>query len=221
MKKQEQRGTGSSPRMRGAPDPGRVCGPGRGIIPADAGSTRTGRQATHGSRDHPRGCGEHHIMLDVWQSFQGSSPRMRGARSTPSVTASSWRIIPADAGSTVLIVGVVVAIGDHPRGYGEHAKLMLNNLYGKGSSPRMRGAHRWYHPGWWVPRIIPADAGSTTGKDYCTDHWQDHPRGCGEHILNCIGLFRGVGSSPRMRGALADRGDGLLQGIIPADAGST
>ena len=30
---------GSSPRMRGTPDPGRVCGPGRGIIPADAGNT--------------------------------------------------------------------------------------------------------------------------------------------------------------------------------------
>ena len=50
---------GSSPRMRGAPRQvfSRLLS-GR-IIPADAGSTGWARTGGRGSRDHPRGCGEH------------------------------------------------------------------------------------------------------------------------------------------------------------------
>ena len=71
-------------------------------------------------------------------------------------------------------------------------------------------------------RIIPAYAGSTSGRaQHKTIAW-DHPRVCGEHptLDEFIGLCRG--SSPRMRGA---RGHvlHLLGGgrIIPAYAGST
>ena len=51
---------------------------------------------------------------------------------------------------------------------------------------------------------------------------RDHPRVCGEHSISQSSKPEAMGSSPRMRGALADQ---LLQvsrlGIIPAYAGST
>ena len=106
----------------------------------------------------------------------------------------------------------------------------------------MRGAQFGSIPMRRQLRIIPADAGSTrnTGgidpdsQDHprgCGEHYagtlkdraeRDHPRGCGEHLLSMTTTPEGIGSSPRMRGALlcecivAEYG-----GIIPADAGST
>ena len=50
---------GSSPRMRGAPGLGVVGIHGKGIIPADAGSTQAFTSTTTSTKDHPRGCGEH------------------------------------------------------------------------------------------------------------------------------------------------------------------
>ena len=71
-------------------------------------------------------------------------------------------------------------------------------------------------------RIIPADAGSTSGWWRALFHYEDHPRGCGEHLLSVPTLILVGGSSPRMRGArvclIAHQ---ELGGIIPADAGST
>ena len=71
-------------------------------------------------------------------------------------------------------------------------------------------------------RIIPADAGSTRSRRRILNILGDHPRGCGEHCV--VGAVSGslAGSSPRMRGALADFGTQMAhKGIIPADAGST
>ena len=70
------------------------------IIPADAGSTR--RPGTFGSirRDHPRGCGEHHLQSSHIAYELGSSPRMRGALMDRYMPKDKMRIIPADAGST-------------------------------------------------------------------------------------------------------------------------
>ena len=93
---------GSSPRMRGAHTTVLSSVSTRGIIPADAGSTRQTwmRQAPH--RDHPRGCGEHDYRWVCRFSVLG--------------------IIPADAGSTTVVpLGDNVA-GDHPRGCGEHCR---------------------------------------------------------------------------------------------------
>ena len=50
-----------------------------------------------------------------------------------------------------------------------------------GSSPRMRGAHGGKRDLVTIPRIIPADAGSTNFGVIGLDGVQDHPRGCGEH----------------------------------------
>ena len=56
---------GSSPRMRGAQVDGLMGPLETGIIPADAGSTVRIREHNYGRRDHPRGCGEHTLLLQA------------------------------------------------------------------------------------------------------------------------------------------------------------
>ena len=92
--------TGSSPRMRGALGIGLFVVGLCGIIPADAGSTFSSHWMIKGTEDHPRGCGEHYMLIKNIRSLMGSSPRMRGARLSAD-PGLGWRgIIPADAGST-------------------------------------------------------------------------------------------------------------------------
>ena len=111
---------GSSPRMRGAP----CCPDGdsqaQGIIPADAGSTPDRVAGATIVRDHPRGCGEHIILMDVLDTQHGSSPRMRGALAGRLGLIRRSRIIPADAGSTPVRMWTADPDEDHPRGCGEH-----------------------------------------------------------------------------------------------------
>ena len=95
-------------------------------------------------------------------------------------------------------------------------------MVGLGSSPRMRGALVGHALRLRKPRIIPADAGSTCRSNARRIDWKDHPRGCGEHLLEQCLQLEDVGSSPRMRGAhIQARGFIIYSRIIPADAGST
>ena len=71
------------------------------------------------------------------------------------------RIIPADAGSTAVQDLIHDAVGDHPRGCGEHRQWITSEEQSQGSSPRMRGAPDEKLGLDKYPRIIPADAGST------------------------------------------------------------
>ena len=96
---------GSSPRMRGAQVVGQVDGPGRRIIPADAGSTIPSCLRWGQRPDHPRGCGEHLYASEQKKYDPGSSPRMRGAPSKMNLRTTIHRIIPADAGSTAKLTG--------------------------------------------------------------------------------------------------------------------
>ena len=86
--------------MRGAQSGEVELGPVAVIIPADAGSTRTGPTGPVGKPDHPRGCGEHSSFKKSHFNKPGSSPRMRGARRQAPIPVQRVGIIPADAGST-------------------------------------------------------------------------------------------------------------------------
>ena len=75
------------------------------------------------------------------------------------------------------------------------------DVFGEGSSPRMRGAR---YPHSYLRRhegIIPAHAGSTAFRGGNTHANRDHPRACGEHKKAIAALNSAQGSSPRMRGA--------------------
>ena len=155
---------GSSPHARGAHGRGQGAGRAEGIIPACAGSTRTRTRRSRSSRDHPRMRGEHPPLYGEHSMRPGSSPHARGALANNSANNSRKRIIPACAGSTL-----VVKIGgryrwDHPRMRGEHNGALYVGRPVTGSSPHARGAPK--HRGVYVvcPRIIPACAGSTGRK---------------------------------------------------------
>ncbi len=208
--------------MRGAPLS--VNAPARwsGIIPADAGSTTTSTISAGLRRDHPRGCGEHFTAAARATPARGSSPRMRGARKPHDFCLNSSGIIPADAGSTSADRTTPRPATDHPRGCGEHQPARRVRKSFTGSSPRMRGAPHAARHDEPCRGIIPADAGSTPGPDGSAARSRDHPRGCGEHGSPWLTNTAQPGSSPRMRGAPADRPvRPPIPGIIPADAGST
>ena len=172
---------GSSPRMRGAHIEEVGFSLRAGIIPADAGSTSVTPSVMLGALDHPRGCGEHRLSECDFCLRWGSSPRMRGALDPSSQQHQPGRIIPADAGSTAAFRIRSAAMGDHPRGCGEHIANVLKKNDISGSSPRMRGALRLAFRQLRVLGIIPADAGSTKTKQLNQRPSEDHPRGCGEH----------------------------------------
>ena len=87
---------------------------------------------------------------------------MRGALSYNPMTEDDPRIIPADAGSTMMRLRSRKNGPDHPRGCGEHHGQNAFEQVRQGSSPRMRGALFGSLRYLWASRIIPADAGSTT-----------------------------------------------------------
>ena len=171
-----------------------------GIIPAHAGSRNT----------------------PLWGADPGSSPRVRGA-DLHTVNGRNIRgIIPARAGSRRSAVTSATSSRDHPRACGEQPSFARSAESARGSSPRVRGAAD-------IPAIhsvdigiIPARAGSrphTVGK--CSGGW-DHPRACGEQVLNRGSLYSMVGSSPRVRGAATSSIPYRRYiGIIPARAGSS
>ena len=133
-------------------------------------------------------------------------------------------------------------LGDHPRVCGEHfvptimgsVSLGSSRVCGEhrtltdengepwGSSPRMRGTHQIRDVSADIHGIIPAYAGNT--ESWCM--WfrpaGDHPRVCGEHMYVTNPDLLDSGSSPRMRGTLAEEAKvQALNGIIPAYAGNT
>ena len=180
-----------------------VCpeSPAGGIIPADAGSTNPRLRCCSTDWDHPRGCGEHGKVSTQQFADAGSSPRMRGAPYERLPVEQRHGIIPADAGSTEYELFRCFNTEDHPRGCGEHLLGIPVRVLVEGSSPRMRGAPVTSNDSDSQAGIIPADAGSTQYGDWQRTHFQDHPRGCGEHARSMCYVWRPWGSSPRMRGA--------------------
>ena len=152
---------GSSPRMRGTQSRCRPCMRRTGIIPAYAGNTRGGSNATADIRDHPRVCGEHTSRNSSRRRMTGSSPRMRGTRHRRSVRSLRAGIIPAYAGNTASCRVWSAASRDHPRVCGEHHGRVVKTSPTQGSSPRMRGTQlHGRHPVRMLG-IIPAYAGNT------------------------------------------------------------
>ena len=70
--------------------------------------------------------------------------------------------------------------------------------------------------------IIPAYAGNTLRIPFVGWLFGDHPRVCGEHVLEDLTITLARGSSPRMRGTRRVVGVVVpVDGIIPAYAGNT
>ena len=193
---------GSSPRLRGTPDPvQREYGKAR-LIPAAAGNTWCSSALTWRKPAHPRGCGEHIPLRGHVLSGDGSSPRLRG---TPRVVVGHQvieRLIPAAAGNTHHPVIAQGAWPAHPRGCGEHAGRNHHRQAGR--------------------RLIPAAAGNTPPTPIPAACATAHPRGCGEHVPQCDWHCGHAGSSPRLRGTPRPcQTPCRICRLIPAAAGNT
>ena len=112
---------GSSPRMRGKPNPG--CHDARGfrIIPAHAGQTSSPDLNWASTTDHPRACGANFRRSPIARSTAGSSPRMRGKRVRRRQGRDRERIIPAHAGQTLSTNICMTSKPDHPRACGANS----------------------------------------------------------------------------------------------------
>ena len=147
---------------------------------------------------------------------------MRGKPVCVQAFAVRTRIIPAHAGQTTPPDWKHWYRTDHPRACGANHVPLFMIMGISGSSPRMRGKPPLTETSPVQLRIIPAHAGQTRSWRRRSQATSDHPRACGANSMTCATCFHGCGSSPRMRGKLANRMLCVpVCRIIPAHAGQT
>ena len=195
-------GRGSSPHVRGARVFPTACIRPTGIIPACAGSTKKSSFQQPLRRDHPRMCGEHTVKTEPVADGGGSSPHVRGAPRSRTLSRPCAGIIPACAGSTLRMPESLPMTRDHPRMCGEHPARHRSFPGHPGSSPHVRGARVFPTACIRPTGIIPACAGSTFSFFIAGILSGDHPRMCGEHTVKPSSAMLLAGSSPHVRGAL-------------------
>ena len=176
--------TGSSPHVRGTLEDEAAVHELRGIIPACAGNTSGHGLGCACGRDHPRMCGEHCTKSCPTSSGLGSSPHVRGTLSRLIMRWGICGIIPACAGNTDEKMIACLHVGDHPRMCGEHLSAPFTTTLSIGSSPHVRGTPAVLHEFLDVVGIIPACAGNTALDGGKVMSGGDHPRMCGEHLLD-------------------------------------
>ena len=128
-------------------------------------------------------CGEHILLPACEVDHPGSPPHVRGASAAKDVEPLTAGITPACAGSIVLPRRRKSGREDHPRMCGEHSNNLISYTSSKGSPPHVRGAY-WYNLiTQLVDGITPACAGSICFLCRKLYQCKDHPRMCGEHMV--------------------------------------
>ena len=151
-------------------------------------------------KEHPRVCGENIYDKEGRVPYNGTSPRMRGKRSTELPERGQTRNIPAYAGKTVRWLSGNPRQPEHPRVCGENSPAALICTIWLGTSPRMRGKRDWPDQFWCRVRNIPAYAGKTLANKPIYVLVSEHPRVCGENTWEQRSFHEPLGTSPRMRG---------------------
>ena len=131
------------------------------IIPARAGFTCALRWRLRGRRDHPRSRGVYHEFGGGFRVDEGSSPLARGLLRATLHLSGRFRIIPARAGFTIVVLCDHRPAGDHPRSRGVYVTKAVRSARSAGSSPLARGLLRQVRHDEVPRRIIPARAGFT------------------------------------------------------------
>ena len=94
------------------------------------------------------------------------------------------RITPADAGKTTFMADIAACIWDHPRRCGENTRARLHQPPPMGSPPQVRGKPAEKTGQVYQMGITPAGAGKTCAAAISACLSQDHPRRCGENLMN-------------------------------------
>ena len=113
---------GSSPLARGARTRQARPTATPGLIPARAGSTARTTTTCPSWTAHPRSRGEHIASTSGLEPDAGSSPLARGALGEVEGDPRLVRLIPARAGSTMILAFSQVRASAHPRSRGEHLR---------------------------------------------------------------------------------------------------
>ena len=172
--------SGSPPRMRGKVQKSQAVVLVKGITPAYAGKSSGLMQKSGTNGDHPRVCGEKHVLFLSQFVNLGSPPRMRGKGLVRAAITVRLGITPAYAGKSSLAVIMPHAPEDHPRVCGEKdgVTYLVHSSNG----------------------ITPAYAGKSMLPRFLSHPLRDHPRVCGEKFRFWFLGLTGLGSPPRMRG---------------------
>ncbi len=211
---------GLSPRVRGNPFANIGSAGRQGAIPAGAGKPGRDGVPRSGSRGYPRGCGETASLSCTCPTVRGLSPRVRGnppLGNTPLVMTGA---IPAGAGKPPSRHLSPPVQWGYPRGCGETASRAPPGDRPPGLSPRVRGnlgrpRHLRRRDG-----AIPAGAGKPISVLSAIPVCWGYPRGCGETIIQELGVASAAGLSPRVRGnQVVPTDNRSLAGAIPAGAG--
>ena len=110
---------GSPPPMRGKEMPSRRQFCSHRITPAYAGKRNLLMTYSRQIKDHPRLCGEKHILMSYLCGIPGSPPPMRGKVTLACSTFDLRGITPAYAGKRTGTRNLIAAFRDHPRLCGE------------------------------------------------------------------------------------------------------
>ena len=114
------------------------------------------------------------------------TPHMRGKAKGDEFGLGQTRITPACAGKSLTIPKLTTRSWDYPRVCGEKAAFTFDFPKEMGLPPRMRGKavsnSRLKHP----DRITPACAGKSGWRSCCPGCNRDHPRVCGEKLMNRV-----------------------------------
>ena len=167
-------------------------------------------------------CGKDRFVDSVYDSAEGSPPRVRERLVTASRQSRARRITPACAGKTLLGSFFMCTIRDHPRVCGKDLVQRGKLSEHVGSPPRVRERLYLETETLYTSRITPACAGKTFSGNLEDESDRDHPRVCGKDpfVTHVKGFT--AGSPPRVRERL---GDNITtephRGITPACAGKT
>ena len=172
---------GTSPRARGKHQHVKVgLGPIRNI-PACAGKTANHERFGKKDREHPRVRGENGFRRSTALPDGGTSPRARGKPTRNFVRVRFERNIPACAGKTDCLWGLIGTPQEHPRVRGENRQPATAATVSAGTSPRARGKPAGYSPQHGRYRNIPACAGKTPTVPNGGIRRREHPRVRGEN----------------------------------------
>ena len=125
---------------------------------------------------------------------------MRGKGQAAPFGAEPVGITPAYAGKSSAPRITAGRLGDHPRICGEKENRLKKRWRLQGSPPHMRGKVLQTILSGTEIGITPAYAGKSFSESLRSGLLRDHPRICGEKILEGAGWTLGVGSPPHMRG---------------------
>ena len=202
-----------------------------GITPARAGNRPLIVSNAFRKKDHPRACGEQWRLRSWHRSTEGSTPRVRGTAFVACTLPVFRRITPARAGNRFSAGQGVLLCRDHPRACGEQSLMVGDRgvecgspprgVYALclefrrvllGSPPRVRGTESVDLYTFTIPRITPARAGNRPSRNISNRLRRDHPRACGEQMIDRQDDTIRQGSPPRVRGTVQAF---LLLRIIP------